>query len=74
MSVAPRKAFFKEGHDDLGWRHYVVGFVDAKNSRQLDLEDARYSLYSSERERLKNDDIQAKYGDGPCGSCRNGAC
>jgi CubicO group peptidase (beta-lactamase class C family) len=21
------RAFFKEGHDDLGWRHYVVGFT-----------------------------------------------
>jgi CubicO group peptidase (beta-lactamase class C family) len=25
------KAFFKEGHDDLGWRHYVVGFTGPRS-------------------------------------------
>ncbi len=50
------KAFFKEGHDDLGWRHYVVGFTGPKSGILIMSDsDNGEDIYSTLLEKLAGD-------------------
>jgi CubicO group peptidase (beta-lactamase class C family) len=50
------QAFFKEGHDDLGWRHYVVAFVGAKSGMLIMTNsDNGEDMYSALLEKLAGD-------------------
>jgi hypothetical protein len=46
----------KEGHDDLGWRHYVVGFTGPRNGMLIMTNsDNGEDMYSTLLEQLSGD-------------------